>query len=126
MSLNRRELLAAAGRFIVLSGAALEAFESPTGAIAADSRYRIADHWWAMTIDISKCIGCGNCVRACQAENDVPNGFFRTWVERYEVKDDDRQHPNVQSPSGGIHGFAAQNTTGVKSFFVPKLCNHCA
>ena len=83
MDLSRRELLAAAGKFIVLSGAALEAFESASGAVAADSKYKMADHWWAMTIDIQKCIGCGNCVRACAAENDVPEGFVRTWIERY-------------------------------------------
>jgi tetrathionate reductase subunit B len=126
MDLSRRELLAAAGKFMVLSGAALEAFESPSGALAADSKYRMADHWWAMTIDIQKCIGCGNCVRACALENDVPEGFFRTWVERYEVKGEDIEHPQVESPAGGIHGFPARNTAGVKSFFVPKLCNHCA
>ena len=47
----------------------------------------MADHWWAMMIDIEKCIGCGNCVRACKAENDVPLEpfYFRTWVERYHV-----------------------------------------
>ena len=65
MDLSRRELLAAAGKFIVLSGSALEAFESASGGVAADSKYKMADHWWAMTIDIQKCIGCGNCVRAC-------------------------------------------------------------
>ena len=45
----------------------------------------MADHWWGMIIDIDKCIGCGNCVRACSNENDVPKGYFRTWVERYQV-----------------------------------------
>jgi ferredoxin len=47
--------------------------------------YKMSEHWWGMLIDIPKCIGCGNCVRACQTENDVPDGFFRTWVERYHV-----------------------------------------
>ena len=50
----------------------------------------MADHWWGMIIDIDKCIGCGNCVRACSKENDVPEGYFRTWVERYQVTEDQR------------------------------------
>ena len=36
----------------------------------------MADHWWGMIIDIDKCIGCGNCVRACSNENHVPEGLL--------------------------------------------------
>ena len=126
MSMSRRDLLAAAGKFIILSGAAKEVMESATGDLAPDSKYRLAEHYWAMTIDINKCIGCGNCVKACAQENDVPNGFFRTWVERYEVSGDDMEHPRVDSPNGGMNGFPPIDKPADKSFFVSKLCNHCA
>ena len=54
--------------------------------------------------------------------------YFRTWVERYHVPNGDIEHPDVDSPNGGNDGFPAQYRAGdgAKSFFVPKLCNHCA
>jgi Fe-S-cluster-containing dehydrogenase component len=85
----------------------------------------MAEHYWAMTIDIEKCIGCGNCVRACAAENDVPEGHFRTWVERYSVPAWPEERPTVDSPGGGQNGFPETPHPGAKNFFVPKLCNHC-
>jgi Fe-S-cluster-containing dehydrogenase component len=79
-----------------------------------------------MIIDISKCIGCGNCVRGCAQENGVPRGFFRTWVERYAVTADDYEHPKVESPDGAYGGFPPSKGGGAKQFYVPKLCNQCA
>jgi len=126
MELSRRELLANSTKFILLTGAARVALQSLRGEPTADAdKYKFADHWWAMTIDISKCIGCGNCVRACAAENGVPEGFYRTWVERYYVSGSDMEHPQVDSPNGGKNGFPILNRPEAKSFFVPKLCNHC-
>jgi Fe-S-cluster-containing dehydrogenase component len=124
MEMTRRDLLSAGGKLLVLAsvGATLEQI---TGAEAPSDAYKMADHWWGMIIDIDKCIGCGNCVRACANENGVPKGYFRTWVERYEVHEGKAQ-PAVQSPDGAIDGFPPSTKTDVKSFFVPKLCNHCA
>jgi tetrathionate reductase subunit B len=81
--------------------------------------------WYAMAIDVGKCIGCGMCVEACAKENDVPEGHYRTWIERYAVKKDGSVL--ISSPNGGINGFEDDfdDTDVVRSFFVPKLCNHC-
>jgi tetrathionate reductase subunit B len=128
---DRRAFLAQSGRFIMLTGAAAIAWDSLlAGTPSLAPNYKTTDHWWAMTIDIESCIGCGNCVRACKSENNVPlePTYFRTWVERYHVRGNDFEHPEVDSPNGGYDGFPAIYPVGdgAKSFFVPKLCNHCA
>jgi len=126
MPSNRREFLEASGRLLFFTSAAVTALDYVLdGRAEAAPNYNIHTHWWAMTIDIEKCIGCGNCVSACSAENGVPKGFFRTWVERYEVAGWQTEQPIVDSPNGGMNGFPPKTAQG-KSFFVPKLCNHCA
>ena len=131
MNISRRQIL------ILLPAAAI-AWKSVLAGTPEDSpNYKMSDHWWGMLIDIPKCIGCGNCVRACQTENDVPDGFFRTWVERYHVNDWEMKNPQdiminpmteptVISPDGGKEGFPVATDTSGKYFFVPKMCNHCA
>jgi tetrathionate reductase subunit B len=83
--------------------------------------------WYGLGIDIEKCIGCGHCADACKTENDVPREpfFFRTWIEQYTIKNDGGIV--VESPNGGIDGFTQKvaNEDIFKSFFVPKMCNHC-
>lgn len=35
---------------------------------------------YAMAIDTKKCVGCSDCVVACQTENNVPMGYARDWI----------------------------------------------
>ena len=105
MTMNRRH-------FLILMPAAAIAWKAVlAGTPESAPNYNMSDHWWGMLIDIPKCIGCGNCVRACAAENDVPDGHFRTWVERYHVTDADMTNPQVISPDGGKEGFPAVAAT---------------
>ena len=131
MNLSRRQML-------ILLPAAAVAWKSVMAGTPEDSpNYKMTDHWWGMLIDIPKCIGCGNCVRACATENDVPEGHFRTWVEQYhrsdwpmtesgELTPNPLITPTVISPDGGKEGFPVATDTSGKYFYVPKMCNHCA
>src|SRR5512138_2556270 len=106
MDMTRRELIGTAGKLLILaSGANCGGEPSVSVPATTPSGYDPTKHWWGMTIDVEKCIGCGNCVRACAAENNVPEGYFRTWIERYEVPENDEDRPIVESPDGGKHGF---------------------
>ena len=132
MRMTRRYWLVESSRYLLLGTPAAIAFLKAGDAekeAAVPDRYRMAEHWWAMLIDIEKCIGCGNCVRACAAENGVPEGFYRTWIERYVIEGwpKESESPQVDSPEGGIHGFPPKDiSASAKAFFVPKMCNHCA
>jgi len=125
-SLNRREFLkkCAFTGPVLLSAVRLGRSQA---APAQGSDYDPNEHYYGMGIDISKCIGCGRCADACKDENDVPREpyFFRTWIERYVIKEDGETL--VESPNGGIDGFPAEagSMDIMRSFFVPKICNHC-
>lgn len=94
------------------------------------SDYNWEDHKWGFIVDTTICIGCGRCVKACNIENNVPSSshYTRTWIERYVI--DEEGEVYVDSPNLGQDGFDNtkehyENVNINKSFFVPKLCNHC-
>jgi len=56
-----------------------------------------------MVVDLRRCYGCHACSVACKAEQDVPLGYFKSWV----IVSEKGRYPNVQRN------------------FVPVLCNQC-
>jgi tetrathionate reductase subunit B len=131
-ALSRRQFMKFVSKIALVltyihSGVFFLAPRKARGAETLPEGYKPEDHNWCMSIDIDKCIGCGRCVAACKAENGVPDEpcYFRTWVERYGVRDGKAAY--IDSPNGGKDGFppTSEIQSGDKSFFVPKLCNHC-
>ncbi len=58
-------------------------------------------HKWVMVIDADKCVGCGQCMLACNANNDVPPDMAWTQLQRTTL------------PDGSIR-------------YLPVPCQHCA
>lgn len=83
------------------------------------------NHHWGMMIDLNSCIGCGACVVACTAENNVPvvgkDEVMRSremhWIriDRYYSSD---------APKGDLNA-AEHPATNPKISFQPMMCQHC-
>jgi Fe-S-cluster-containing dehydrogenase component len=81
-----------------------------------------ADNAWGMTVDLNKCIGCGDCIMACQAENNIPivgkdqviMGREMHWlrIDRY-----------YRFKSDGHGGYDVTNPGTVA--MQPMMCQHC-
>ncbi len=96
---------------------------SPTGS------YDPKGHFYGMGIEVEKCIGCNRCVEACKAENHVPPEpyFFRTWVERYTLRQNGETEVEcISANPDRLPAKEGDERDVVRTFFVPKLCNHCA
>lgn len=98
---NRRKFLKIAG-----TGLTIVALQNILTTIEAkdifDSKVNTGKRY-AMLIDIRKCIGCDACAVACKQENNVPIGFYRTWVKKVEKG----------------------KYNNVRDYYIPTLCNHC-
>ncbi len=111
---------------LVLPAGAVKVAQQISG-LAAGTDPVDPDRKFAFVIDITGCIGCGYCCVADKNEFQVPDGYYRTWVERYVIDDQDNVH--VDAPRGGLDGYATARLDiphPVRdTFFVPKLCNMC-
>jgi Fe-S-cluster-containing dehydrogenase component len=95
------------------------------GEAAAAATEAVGGPVYGFLVDSQKCIGSGKCLIACRVENNVPEGYQRTWIERYiHLKDGTVRVENV--PESGVASLPAIDPETVdRSYFVPKLCNHC-
>ncbi len=70
-------------------------------------------HHWGMAVDLSSCIGCGNCAISCQAENNIQvigkqqvrNRRIMHWIRVDRYFSNDAENPEV--------------------YHQPVMCQHC-
>ena len=95
-------------------------------------------HFWNMSIDLNKCNGCGACVIACHAENNVPvvgkeevrKNRDMHWlrIDRYYSSDMNKDLASEQG-LGAIEMYKLMeepsNSENLEVVFQPVMCQHC-
>jgi molybdopterin-containing oxidoreductase family iron-sulfur binding subunit len=98
----------------------LEELRGPQESLLPLVDYGKEEYRWGMSIDLSKCIGCGACTLACQAENNIPvvgkeqvlNSREMHWLRV------DRYYEDVLAAGGKATGE-------VETVSQPLACVHC-
>lgn len=102
-----------------------------------DSQDRSIGHHFNLSIDLTSCTGCGACVIACHAENNVPVvgknevrvGRDMHWlrIDRYYASEvETREEAKAQGLGGGAFYKALENVAENPTVaFQPMMCQHC-
>jgi len=107
-----------------------------------DDQDRSIGHHFNLSIDLSSCTGCGACVVACHAENNVPVvgkhevrvGRDMHWlrIDRYYSSDLDAgteaRETNTNSTSDAVDDYYNLETPDAENpqvAFQPLMCQHC-
>jgi len=93
----RREFLKGVGAAAAAVGAATAPVQTVAALTERKKRY-------GMLIDTRRCVGCHACSVSCRSQNNVPEGYHRSWVEYTE---------KGTFPDATLH-------------FLPRLCNQCS
>ncbi|MFN4147561.1 MAG: TAT-variant-translocated molybdopterin oxidoreductase [Runella sp.] len=95
------------------------------GEISLWNGYEKPNHSWGMVIDLNSCTGCGSCVIACQAENNVAVVGRQEVINRREMHwiRIDRYYSS-DAPVDDLKGLeiASENP---EVTFQPLMCQHC-